>query len=191
MDVLFSRNLTLQSELLNALRREAAVFVAEESFLDQVRLDLRIRSENDVRVDNNLARMQGDLNLRLGGTLASPEVDGIVVAQPDGELRFGGHAYQIESAQLVLSDYPTGATQIDLRARTNVSGVDIVLQLQGSTDNLTVTLTAPDEPDLTRADVASLLVTGRTLDKVPAGQQNRSRAGFFVLVRHAGRFGAT
>ncbi len=171
LDVLFSRNLSLQSELMNALRQEAAAFVAEESFLDKVRLDLGVRTENDARVDNNLAQMQGGVNLRLGGTLASPEVDGVVTAQPDGELRFGGHAYQIESARLVLDGYPTGATQIDLRARTNVSGVDIVLQLEGSTDNLTVTLTAPDEPDLTRADVASLLVTGRTLDKVPAGQQ--------------------
>ncbi len=171
LEVLFRRNLTLQSELLSALRQEAAAFVEEESFLDKVRLDLRVRTENDARIDNNLAQMQGGVNLRLGGTLASPEVDGIIIAQPDGELRFGGHVYQIESARLALSGYPTGPTQIDLRARTNVSGVDIVLQLQGSTDNLTVTLTAPDEPDLTRADVASLLVTGRTLDKVPAGQQ--------------------
>ena len=78
------------------------------------------------------------------------------------------HAFMIGGrVRYPLRGYLSATARLDLgTARAAVSGYDIRLVLTGPTDNLSTELLAPSNPELTRADVASLLLTGRTLDKV-------------------------
>jgi outer membrane protein insertion porin family len=94
-------------------------------------------------------------------------VDGLLTARPEGTFQLGRNQYYIESGRIVLGGYPSQPLELDFRARTTVSGVDILLHLHGRADSLTTELSSPDKPNLTRADLASLLVTGRTVENVP------------------------
>jgi outer membrane protein insertion porin family len=162
---LFTRDISVESELLRSLSHVGAL-EAPSGFADRVRLDLRVRSVESVRVDNNIARMEVSANLTVGGTLASPEISGIASARSRGSFQFAGNTYRVETGRIVLRDYPRSPPELDISARTAVSGYDVRLVLSGPTDNLSTELVAPSNPELSRADVAALLLTGRTLDKV-------------------------
>lgn len=166
---LFHGELTLESggglESMPDLSRTAE----EESFPERLFLDLRVQTVEDLRIDNNTAELQAAGNLVLSGTLASPEIDGVVTVRPDGTFRLGRNTYRIDSGQMVLRGYPTEAPELDLAMRTTVSGVTILMDASGSIDDLNIDLSAPDwqgvEP-LTQSDLASLLATGRTIRNV-------------------------
>jgi outer membrane protein assembly complex protein YaeT len=166
---LFSRDIRLETEILQSLSRVERLS-GTSSFASSLELDLRVRAGEAFRIDNNLARMDASVNLAVRGTLAAPELHGVAAARPGGEFRFGGNTYRVETGRIQLRGYPAEPPVLDIKARTAVSGYDIQLVLRGSTDNLATELTAPGkppgEPDPSRADIASLLLTGRTLDKV-------------------------
>lgn len=164
---LFSRDLTLETELLSSLPRETVRLSGEDSFAEKVRLDVRAQTVEDLQIDNNLAKLQAGGNVLVSGTLASPEIDGVFTARSEGTFQLGRNQYLIQSGRIVLRGYPSEPPELDLDTRTTVSGVDIVMQIRGTPDNLSTELRAPDRPELSRADLASLLVTGRTLADTP------------------------
>ncbi|HXV64439.1 MAG TPA: translocation/assembly module TamB domain-containing protein [Vicinamibacteria bacterium] len=161
----FSRDIDIQTELLHSIEDFTAVS-EPDSLAESILLDIRVRAIEGLRIENNLARMETTANLSLGGTLGSPEVRGIVSAASEGSFRFGRNQYRIESGRIELDGYPTEPARIDIQARTSVSGYDIQLHVRGTTDDLITSLSAPDDPELSQADIASLLVTGRTLENV-------------------------
>lgn len=171
---LLSRDINVESELLQSLSRVSAAPSASP-FAAGVRLDLRVRASEAVRIDNNLARMEASVNLTVSGTLASPELTGIASAREGGNFRFGGNTYRIETGRIQLRGYPDEPPVLDITARTSVAGNDIQLVLRGPTDNLATELTSPSNPQLARGDIASLLLTGRTLDKISS--QGRAIVG--------------
>ena len=162
---IFSRNINLESELLQSVAR-VSVVEPSESIAGRTRLDIRVRSLEGLRVDNNLATMEASANLTVRGTLAEPELSGIVSARPQGEFRFGRNIYRIEAGRIQLQEYPIEPPELDFTARTTVGGYDIRLVVRGSTDELVTELTSPSHPDLSRADVASILFTGRPVEKL-------------------------
>jgi outer membrane protein insertion porin family len=171
---LLSRDINLESELLQSLSRVSAA-PSPSAFASGVRLDLRVRAGEALRIDNNLARMETSVSLTVGGTLEAPELNGIASARPGGTFRFGNNVYRIETGRIQLRGYPTTPPELDITARTSVAGNDIQLTLKGPTDDLATELTSPSNPQLSRADVASLLLTGRTLDKISS--EGRSIVG--------------
>ena len=54
---------------------------------------------------------------------------------------------------------------------TRVGTTVIHVDIEGDADDLRTQLTAPESPDLTEGDLASLLVTGRTLENAGEGGQ--------------------
>jgi outer membrane protein insertion porin family len=162
---LLSRDISVESELLQSLSRVSAAS-APSPFASKVELDLRVRAPEAFRIDNNLARMEASVNLTVSGTVASPEIAGIASVRPGGRFRFGGNEYRVETGRILLRGYPTEPPELDITARTSVGEYDIRLVLRGSTDNLATELTSESHPQLSRGDVASLLITGRTLSEI-------------------------
>jgi len=162
---LLSRDISVESELLQSLSRVSAA-AAPSSFASNVELDLRVRAAESFRVDNNLARMDASANLTVSGTLDSPELSGAASVRPGGRFRFGGNVYRVETGRILLRRYPASPPELDITARTSVGEYDIRLVLRGSTDNLSTELSSESHPELSRGDVASLLITGRTLSEI-------------------------
>lgn len=165
---IFSRDISLQTELLESLSRVRAT-ETPESFGNRIGLDVRIRTLQGLRIDNNVAEMDASASLVLGGTIAAPEIAGTVSAREGGTFRFGRNTYRIQSGQIELRRYPIDPAELDVTARTTVSDYDIRLSVRGPTDNLTTDLTGTSRRNgtaLSASDAASLLVTGRTLERV-------------------------
>jgi outer membrane protein assembly complex protein YaeT len=161
---LLSRDISIESELLQSLSRASAAS-APGLLASRIDLDLRVRAPQAFRVDNNLARMEASVNLTVSGTLAAPELGGIASARPGGRFRFGGNEYRVETGRILLRGYPSTPPELDIVARTSIGEYDIRLALRGPTDNLATQLSSESHPDLSRGDVASLLLTGRTLSE--------------------------
>ena len=165
---IFSRNINLQTELLDSLSRARAP-EAPESLAGRIGLDVRVRTQEGLRIDNNVAEMDASASLVLGGTIAEPEIAGAVSAREGGTFRFGRNTYRIQSGQIELRRYPLEPAELDVTARTTVSDYDIQLSVRGPTDHLTTELSGTSRRNgtaVTAAAAASLLVTGRTLDSV-------------------------
>ena len=167
---LLSRDISVESELLQSLSRVSAA-AAPSSVASKVELELRVRAAEAFRIDNNLARMEASVNLTVSGTLASPELTGIASVRPGGRFRFGGNEFRVETGRILVEGYPTTPPELDITARTSVGEYDIRLVLEGPTDNLSTELTSESHPQLSRGDVASLLITGRTLGEISSASR--------------------
>ncbi len=168
---LLSRDISVESELLQSLSRVSTAS-APSPFASKVDLELRISAAEAFRIDNNLARMEASVNLTASGTVAAPELSGIASVRPGGRFRFGGNEYRVETGRILLRDYPVGPPELDITARTSVGQYDIRLVLRGPTDNLSTELTSESHPELSRGDVASLLITGRTLGEISSASRD-------------------
>jgi translocation and assembly module TamB len=153
---------------MRAQRLAPLVVTPEEPGLAQ-RLDLNIRvvTDEDLIVDNNVARLELGADLRVIGTAASPSVAGRATLREGGEIFLGRSRYTIEPGGTIdFADPETITPDLSVQARTRAGGVEIELSLQGTPDDLEPILSSPTDPLLSQADLASLLITGRRLTEV-------------------------
>ncbi|MFI5006247.1 MAG: translocation/assembly module TamB domain-containing protein [Solirubrobacterales bacterium] len=147
---------TLDSQLRSLTRRE-------DAFSDRVVLDLKVRTTEDVRVENSLVQATAGGSASVGGTLASYSVEGSLMIRPGGTAKVGRTRATITSGRVDLDGYPLEPPELDVSLEARAGGTNVQMKLEGRTDNLKTVLTAPDDPNLTESDVASLLLTGRAL----------------------------
>jgi outer membrane protein assembly complex protein YaeT len=149
------------------LRTQRLAAVAESSpALDALALDVRVITDEDVIVDNNYGRFQLGGDLRVIGTAAAPALSGRAELREDGQLFVGRNVYTIESGTMNFSNPVTIEPELDIDLRTRAGGHDIQVTIAGTPENLTTDQRSLTDPDLGRADVVSLLVTGRPLDQL-------------------------
>jgi outer membrane protein assembly factor BamA len=155
--------------LLNGLRTRqlaGADMLDDPALVDNLVLDVRVLTEDDILVDNNLGRLQLGADLRVVGTVAAPSVAGRAQLREGGRLYFGRNIYVIEAGTIDFANAVTIEPDLNIRAHTRAGGEDIELTLRGTPDNLDTELDAPENPDLGEADLYSLLITGKTLAEV-------------------------
>ena len=147
----------LDSQLRSLTRRE-------DSFSDRVLLDLKVRTTEDIRVENSLVQASAGGSASVGGTLASYAVDGSLMVRAGGTAKIGRTRATITSGRVDLNGYPLEPPELDVSLEARAGGTNVQINVEGRSDNLKTMLTAPDDPSLTESDVASLLLTGRRLD---------------------------
>ena len=158
--------------LLSALRTEqlVAAQTAPDSLAARLTLDVRLVTDNDIVVDNNLARAQLGGDLRVIGTAAAPSLAGRALLREGGQLFLGRNVYTVESGTIDFVDPVTIVPELDVVATTRAGGEDIEITFRGTPDDLDVGLQSTSDPDLGEADIASLLLTGRTLEAVAGAE---------------------
>lgn len=165
---LFTREIdaaTSERDFLSGVRAELRE--AETApFADTVELDIRLASIGDLFVDNELIRVTAGGNLRVEGTLANPELSGVVTTTREGNLVLGRNTFNLQSARITLDSYPVQPAHLDIVAEAEIAGSSVRLELTGTPDDIETHLSSPD-PRLTQGDLASLLVTGRTSEAAP------------------------
>lgn len=154
----------LQTERLAAARADP------DAFASQLTLDVRVLTDNDIVVDNNLARLQLGGDLRVIGTAAAPSLSGRAVIREGGQLFLGQNVYTIDTGTIDFADPVTIVPDLNVEASTRAGGEDIVLTISGTPDDLSVGLDSSSAPELGDADIASLLLTGRRLDDVSGAE---------------------
>jgi translocation and assembly module TamB len=129
---------------------------------NHVRLDVRIQSSPQLNFQNAYAKLAGDVDLRLRGTIASPSLLGRI-SITEGSATIAGTRYELQRGEINFTNPVRIQPLIDLNATARVEDYDITLGLHGSVDQLAVTYRS--DPPLPEADVVALLALGRTQDQ--------------------------
>ena len=129
---------------------------------NHVRLDVHIVSSPQLNFQNAFAKLAGDVNVHLRGTLASPSILGrIDVTQ--GSAMIAGTRYDLERGEITFTNPLRIEPTIDMSATARVEDYDITLGLNGPPQKLAVTYRS--DPPLPEADVVSLLALGHTANQ--------------------------
>ena len=104
------------------------------------------------------------------GTAAAPALSGRATLREGGELFIGRNRYTIESGSIDFANPVTIEPNLNVQAQTRAGGEDIELTLKGTPETMSVDLRSSSDPQLGQADIASLLLTGRSLDAVSGAE---------------------
>jgi translocation and assembly module TamB len=168
----YTQPLTLES-LVASARRGLQSDAAPEEWL---KLDVDLTTGDDVRIDNNLARMRLNGKLKLGGTNVKPVLAGAIEAGQGAQAFFRGNTFSVSRGVLQLSGLsPT----FDLSAQSQVREYLVSLKAFGRLENPEYTLSS--EPALPETDLLSLLTIGVTSRERLSGQSGASLAAEALL----------
>ena len=140
---------------------------------NHVRLDVHIVSSPQLSFQNAFAKLAGNVDLRLRGTLASPSLLGRV-SVTEGSALIAGTRYDLERGDINFTNPVRIEPIIDLSATAHVEDYDISLGLHGSPQKLSVSYRS--DPPLPEADVVSLLALGHTASQQRLYTQQQEQA---------------
>jgi outer membrane protein assembly factor BamA/autotransporter translocation and assembly factor TamB len=165
--------LAVATGLLTALRLRRVVADSSSearSLLNRLTLNIRVLTEDDVVVDNNVGRLQLGLDVRVIGTVAAPALGGRAELRKGGQLFLGRNIYTIETGTIDFANPVTIEPDLNIDARTRAGGEDLALTLSGTPDTLKPDVRSLTDPSIGQADATSLLLTGRRLDQVSGAE---------------------
>ena len=126
---------------------------------NRVRLDVHLVSSPQLNFQNAYAKLAGDVDLRLRGTMATPSLLGRV-SITEGSAIIAGTRYELQRGDITFTNPVRIQPNIDLNATARVEDYDITLGLHGTLQKPAVTYRS--DPPLPEADVVALLALGRT-----------------------------
>jgi outer membrane protein insertion porin family len=135
---------------------------AESPFPRNIFLDVDIVAPGNVWLRNDVASVEAEGQIHLGGELARPEVTGHFNLLPGGTVTYRDVEYRIDYGTLDQTDPKRINPYLEFRGHTKVAEYDIALRIEGTLDKFEYELTST--PPLDSQDIISLLVTGKTLD---------------------------
>ncbi|MGC2300387.1 MAG: translocation/assembly module TamB domain-containing protein, partial [Acidobacteriaceae bacterium] len=145
-----------------------------ESPTNKVRLDIRIVSAPSLNFQNSFARLAGNVELAIRGTLAQPTVLGRVTII-EGTATFNGEKFELQHGEVYFTNPVRIQPVLDLTATTTVENYTITIALQGATTKLNPTFRS--EPPLSEQDIFSLLAMGRTQEEQQIYSTEQQQAG--------------
>ncbi len=146
-----------------------------KSPLNNLRLDVRIVSAPELTVQTSLAKLSGDVDLRLRGTGTRPVLLGrINIAE--GDIKLNGTKYHLDRGDVTFANPIRIDPILDVEATTRVRDFDITIGLHGTLEKLTTTYRS--DPPLSSDDIIALLAFGRTQEEsYAAGGTSTSSLG--------------
>jgi translocation and assembly module TamB len=139
--------------------KEPTTLPQGSSLLNKIRLDLHVTTTPELQMQSSMAKLSGDADLRLRGTIVRPVVLGRVDIM-EGSIYFSGTKYRLERGEILFTG-PVGIKPtLDLEASTHVRDYDITLGVNGTPEKLSFTYRS--EPPLPEPDIIALLALGRT-----------------------------
>jgi translocation and assembly module TamB len=141
---------------------------------NKVRLDVRIASSPQLDFQNTYAKLAGNVNLTVRGTVAAPSILGRIQIT-DGSATFAGTKYELQRGDIYFSNPVRIDPSVDINATARVETYDVTVGLQGTMSNLKPTYRS--EPPLSEADIFALLALGRTQEEAQLYQEQKVQAG--------------
>ncbi len=155
----------LEEELLGlvATPSESGIAAERDPLLSRLRFNVNVASRDPIVMDNNLAKIAGNLDLRLVGDYYRPSLLGRLALEEGGELYLRERTYYLERGLISFYNPSQIEPSLDLAAKTQVDQYEITLRISGEPGKLETSLTS-EEP-LPEPDIIALLVTGRKLEE--------------------------
>ena len=157
------------------------------AFLRNMKLDISISRRNPLFIDNNIAQLDINPDLRLSGTLNDPVIYGRSTIE-SGTVVFRNRIFTVTKGVIdFLDPYATRAT-IDVHSKVRVRDWKIYLDVFGTPDALSISLRS--DPPAEDNDILSLIVLGRTSQEIITGKGGRTpSASTMVATLIASRYG--
>jgi translocation and assembly module TamB len=140
--------------------RQYSTVAAANSPLYNVKLDIHVMTAPELQMRTAIARLSGDADLRLRGSLARPAVLGRVDVL-EGKATFHGTRFTLERGDITFANPVAIEPQLNLQASTHVRSYDLNVTLTGTPDR-GLSLNYRSEPPLPKSDIIALLALGRT-----------------------------
>lgn len=125
-----------------------------------VTFDVAVHAKGDVRIENNLAKAKVRGTVRLTGNDIQPGMVGELEAAEGSQLFFRGNTFSVSQALLEFKDKKEIDPVFDLHAQTQKREYLVSLHGFGRIRDPQIILTS--DPDLSEADILSLLTIGVT-----------------------------
>ncbi len=174
---LYTRRTALKTLLLELLERKARG-VQTGPARQGVYVDLVIRGDRDIRVQNNLADLSLAVDLRARGYLPSPVLWGSVEAR-EGTVTVRGVDYDVSRSAVEFVGEARRLPLLDVHARTTVAGYAVSVDVVGPVEDYQVLLSST--PPLSRTDILALLALGTTTDELVGGQRVAATAAASLI----------
>lgn len=137
-----------------------------------LRLNVELRSDNGLVIDNELVKLRAGLRLSLRGTPAFPSLTGRVEVG-EGTIFFRGNRFEIMRATADFVDRNRINPVLEIRAEADVKSYRLILDVVGDVDHLNMNITS--DPPMSTVDILALLTTGFERERDMEGPRNESQ----------------
>jgi translocation and assembly module TamB len=155
--------------------RQYSAITAANSPLYNVKLDIHVVTAPELQMRTAIARLSGDADLRLRGSVARPAVLGRVDVL-EGQATFHGTRFTLERGDITFANPVAIEPQLNLQASTHVRNYDLNITITGTPDRLA--LNYRSEPPLPKSDIIALLALGRTNEESAQLQEQSGQSAF-------------
>lgn len=163
-DILFKR-LSWRREVNEPFAISTKAFYQPQrgpSLFDNLRLNVRLRANDDALVENSLGRIRTRFNLGLTGTVNAPVVLGDIEVL-SGTVNFQGRTFNILTGKLSFFNPVAVEPYVDLRAEAYVKDYRVTVTVNGLVDRLRPEFAS--SPPLPPEDVLALLTAGESFKR--------------------------
>jgi outer membrane protein insertion porin family len=177
----FTEDIDYRDQLVNSLLSQKRALAPPSNLESKIRLDIAVKTVEDFRMRNNLARIRALANLQLQGTPAQPRISGRVQLRDGSLLFFRGNEFTVERANVDFYGGRKINPEFDIQLYTLVDNntppdpgefavdqYEVEINVRGTLDNLEET-TVQSFPPLDEQAIYSLLLTGGTNSTLAQG----------------------
>jgi outer membrane protein assembly complex protein YaeT len=145
----YRENISLPALAAARRTRPPVAVDAEPTFLDRLRLNLFVSTEEDLGVDNNYGRLEAGAAVRVIGTANEPAINGRVTMREGGQVFLAGRTFRLERGAISFTNPSRIEPELDIELRTLASNIDVAVSLTGTMDQLKteVRSTSPEHTD--------------------------------------------
>jgi len=155
--------------------RQSVALAPANSPLYNVKLDVAVSTAPELQMKTAVARLSGDADLHLRGSVARPSVLGRADIL-EGDATFNGIKFRLERGDITFANPVAIEPQVNLQATTHVRNYDLDVTVTGTPDRLNVNYRS--EPPLPKSDIIALLALGRTSQESEQLQQQSGQTPF-------------
>ena len=155
---------------------QGASLTVANSPLNNIKLDIHVQTAPELQMRTAIARLSGDADLRLRGSVARPAVLGRVDIL-EGQATFHGTRYTLERGDISFTNPVSIEPQLNLQASTHVRNYDLNITMTG-TPNHGLNINYRSEPPLPKSDIIALLALGRTGNESAQLQEQSGQSVF-------------
>jgi translocation and assembly module TamB len=142
---------------------------AQPGFADTINLAIGVQSKENLSANSSQVSLEGNVNLRVGGTAANPVITGRTDLS-SGELFYRNVRYQLQRGIITFDDPSQTNPVLNVSVNTTVEQYNLTLNLRGPFDKLTTSYVS--DPPLSTADIINLVARGQTTQESAASSQS-------------------
>jgi len=158
---------------------------SQPGFADTIKLTVTVQSTDQLSATSSQASVEGDVNLRVIGTVANPVVIGRTNLT-SGELFYRNVRYQLQRGIITFDNPNETEPVMNVSVTTIVEQYNLTLTLRGPFDKLTTSYVS--DPPLATADIINLIAQGKTTQEANAASQSTDS---MIASQAAGQFSSS